>query len=1354
MRLYLIIFFILLSCPMGIAEGSIADYRFNHITKSDGLSHQHVTCFLQDDRGFIWIGTRNGLCLYDGYTIRNFYAKSGDTTSINHNFIRSLYQDSKKRIWIGTEKGICRYMPLIDAFKQYQYPLTSVSTISQNNNGELFATTSRLQQYNSITDKFERVIRIPDSVNVNSFAFDSANNLWAGTNYGLWIYNSEFSSISSFSGLSNSKPVTFDHIINNIYFDDHGNAWIGKNGEGVIRLNMQSGQYSVWNKDSGLKDGLIRSIMEDADGNVWIGTEKGAAIISTSDKIVSIQQDFSNSYGLNDNAIYSILRDRDNNMWIGTYFGGINIYEIQYRQFEHFTAGVTKKHIKGKAVRKIIEGNANNLWIATEDGGLNRLNRNTGEIEKISHPNISDNVHSLLLDTVTSELWIGMFRGGIVRYNTLNKSYKEYLADDASGLKSDYIFDLAKDKKGTVWAATTLGLHRFNKREERFERLEHLPLYNRFIYKLFVDSKDNLWVGTRAFGLIRIDNTSGNIKHWNSSEEGLPGLSDNFVTTIFEDKSNNIWVGTNNGGLNLFDADKEIVSPVQTPALANEKCIFGILEDDSARLWLSTNNGLVCYSPTYQSATKYLYGEDLPVEQFNYSSSLHAKNGLFYFGSVNGLLSFNPLSIRRIYSNPNIVFLNLYVGDSTVFPSHKNSPLKANIDATESITLTYKQSRLFSIEYAAVSPVHAENIEYLVKMDGIDNNWNRAQKQRRIVYSGIKHGEYVFRVKAVIPNQGSSIANERWLKIKVLPPYYLSKIAFLVYSLLLFALVYFSYRLINSRIRIKNLIRIEHLEKENIKAMNNLKIDFFTNVSHELKTPLTLILSPLQSILDDNELSVKMKQRLEPIFKNAHRMVKLIEELITFNKIESGQGDLQLQKGNPLVFIEELFYLFSEIAIKKQIDYQIHIENNDEEVWYSLSVVDKIISNLLSNALKYTPDGKSVRLSAAIIEKEDELFLNIEVADAGIGIAQNELDNIFTHFYQTARGKSFDKSGWGIGLALIHNLAKLHKGSITVQSKIDIGTTFNVLLNVTQNAFNEKQRSNLKANREFLDKFNYTKTEILSNTLIPENVLLKNEYESGGDYTLLVVDDNEELAQFLYEMFSPHYKVLVSLNGKEALKIARKYSPDLAISDIMMPEMDGIEFCFSLKNDLLTSHIPVILLTAKQGAQNTIEGYESGADLYVEKPFNVHTLELMVQNLLNTRNQNRKNMRENLELGNDIDIKNPRDEKLINDIKDFIHDNIDNEQLSVSDITSAMGISRTMLYMKMKNILDISISDYIRTIRLNKSKQIFLQGYNISETAFMVGFSDPNYFSKCFKKQFGISPSDFIAALKTKQKLS
>ena len=1329
------------------AEVVDMDFRFMHITSSEGLSQHHVTCMVQDDKGMMWIGTRNGLCLFDGYEMKRYF-NNHNTYTLPHNFIRSLFQDAQKRIWIGTDKGACVYLPDMDAFQRFDMPEATINAFAQNANGQLLCASDHLYFLQEENNTFKMIEAISDSIQVLAMAQDASSQLWLATNQGVKVYDKDFRHELAFTNFNADLATKEDgDLINAIFIDDQQNVWIGKNGNGILRINIANHEMQSWTKNTGLTDGMIRTISQDHNGNMWFGSEKGLLILDKSENWHSIQQDFSNPDGLNDNAVYSILRDRDDNMWVGTYFGGINVLKNDYNQFKYYKPGYSSSQLKGKAIRKIVEQENGVFWIATEDGGLNKLNEHTGEIVKIENPALVDNVHALLLDSAANDLWIGMFRGGVTRYNLKKRTFTNYKESHQIGLESDLVFSIAMDKDDVLWFATVRGLRYYDRLSNRFKTIHHQLLSDVFIYVLYVDSENNLWIGTRNYGLYRYNKNTGEVKRWVVNADGNPnGLSDNFISAIFEDSNHQILIGTNNGGLHAIHSADDSIHKVNYLSLQDENCIYGILEDSLNRLWISTNNGLLCVNQDKTNLKRYTTDEGLPVNQFNFSSCLRAKNGKFYFGTVNGLISFNPEEVQIGNRHLDVVLTNLTIGNKIATATSKNSPLKTKFDEAQKITLTSEQARSFGIEYAAISLGHVSNIAYAVRMIGIDKNWHYLNKQRKIIYSGLSHGTYRFQVKATSSNQNWDEALVKELSIEILPPFYLSTWAYVIYLIFIFSILFFVYRFISIRIREKNQIRLGNLEKENIRAMNKLKIDFFTNISHELKTPLTLIISPLQTVLETPDLPQTIQSRLQTVLRNAHRMVKLIEELITFNKIESGETQLHLQKGNPMEFIEEIFGLFRDIALKKGLHYELYLENNEEEVWYSLSSVEKILNNLLSNAIKFTAEGGTVSLYASIVENEqEEIWLNIEVEDTGIGIAKEEVNNIFENYYQTDRGQNFNATGWGIGLALTKNLVKLHKGTISLESEVGKGTKFSIMLNVSEGAFKHNEKSKVRADQDFLVKYDYQKAEIHENSNFQNDSAANVHADAEKKHTLLVVDDNHELAEFLYEIFSPNYRVVKAYDGNEAIKLAMKAYPDLIISDIMMPVMDGIELTKHLKNDLLTSHIPIILLTAKQGDQNTIVGFESGADMYIEKPFNAHALGLMVQNTLRTIEVNRKKLKDDPELSVSAVNISPRDEKLLSSIKSLIEENIQNESLAVSDFTNTLGISRTVLHVKMKSLVDMSITEYIRSIRLNRAKEYLQKGYNVSETAYQTGFSDPNYFSKCFKKKFDTTPSEFIA---------
>ena len=672
----------------------------------------------------------------------------------------------------------------------------------------------------------------------------------------------------------------------------------------------------------------------------------------------------------------------------------------------------------------------------------------------------------------------------------------------------------------------------------------------------------------------------------------------------------------------------------------------------------------------------------------------------------------------------------------------QDSPLTATIDDMPVIKFSYKQSRSFSIEYAAISLGNTSTINYQVRLLGKYENWRNVGQERKFVGSNLPAGEYLLQIRANNSNEGWEHEPVKEIKLIIPPPFYFSSWAFLFYLVILILTIYITYRIFYIRLQEKNAMKVANMEKEKLEEINKDRIEFFTSVSHELKTPLSLIVAPLKYISQNQKMSPESIERMDVAIKNANKMVELIDELVTFNKVESGNIQFYIQKGNPLDFIENVAQLFKESAAEKSISFHIHFENNGEDVWFSPSYVEKITNNLLSNAIKFTlPNGK-IFINAAITDSTDGFtYLRIEVKDTGIGIAREELEKIFDKYYQTKRGHNVNNKGWGIGLALVKKLVVIHAGNVSVESVVGNGSCFVVNLNVSESAFSAQDKINADKTLLPLNQYEIS-TPYLERSLMTNSLLVENE-NVVSQPSVLLVEDNVELLKFLSDIFSSKYNIYLAENGLEALEITRKYPVDLVISDVMMPEMDGNTLCRNLKNDISTSHISVILLTARNDTEDIVKGYESGAEAYVQKPFDPQILELQVNNIIHTINMRRNKIINNLDNDIESDFLCKLDKDFINKINELIEKNIENENFSVADITQNLAISRSVLHVKMKSLLNISMGDYIRKKRLNKACELLREGYNVSETAYKTGFVYPNYFTKSFKKEFGIKPTEY-----------
>lgn len=1342
-------------CAYG-ADDTNYDYTFNHIKIADGLPHQQVQTMAFDHIGRLWIGTRNGLACYDGYTFKTYYHIPGDDSSLCDNFIIHLLVDSRGNIWVGTEKGLCRYLHETDSFRTYDVGDERVGSMVETKDGRIVIGANNMRCLLPGEDSF-RLIPRQGGGYIVSMAVSPDNRIFVATNETIASFDSSLRSVTYLdSVLYKDFFMGFDEIVP-MFFDRDGHMWIGRNGKGVMRLDRKSGDTKIYD-ESQLTDGTVRAIAQDPEGKIWVGTEKGINVINPqTDKIVRIQQDFVNSKSLNDNAIYCIVPDMSGNMWIGTYFGGINLVKDEHSKFNWLAPGYKEYDLRGKAIRRIVEPEPGTLWLATEDGSVNILDMASGRVTPFAKNHLLGvNVHELYYDREKEEMWIGTFRNGLFRYDMRGGGIKQYLTGQ-SGLGSDAIFSIVgQPHRGggrRLFIGTTHGLRYYEPDKDTFEPINSPILDTDFVYSMLVEKDGSLWVGTVNNGLFRIDGDTGSVKGWSTATDSNSDseLRDLYITALHQGADGTIWIGTNNGELHLLEPGKDAMRRYHTTTDPNEfGTICSINADKNGLIWVSTSKGLFSIDKSSRHPRHFTTADGLPENQFNFSSSHLGSDGKMYFGTVNGLVSFRP-DIKKGKGAPQDIHLwELSINNEPVGPGSEDSPLMTVLDVVDELKLSHSDSRIFTIFYGIVNPASADATNYQVLMEGIDKNWRDVGQQRSFTAMDLAPGTYRLRIRAASDSEEWDTAPVRELVIKIAPPFYLSVWAFITYLILLGIISYVIWHFMKIRIQEKNAIKISRMEKEKSEELNRDKMEFFTNISHELKTPLSLILAPLKYISKNQPLTHESTKQLDVAIANTNKMVGLIDELVTFNRVESGNFQLYLQKGNPLTFIETMCGYFHEAAKEKQIAIQVSTEDNGEKVWFSTAYLERILYNLLSNAIKYTAQGGQIAVRAAIKEGDDNnIHLRFEVRDNGIGIAPEELDNIFRKYYQTKRGYNTNHQGWGIGLATVKKLVDIHKGSISVTSEMGKGSCFTVSLNVTADAFEPQCR--IDANAASSPEPPYTRT-INTALTSPRNHESTN---SSDKISILIVEDNPDLLEFLVESFVKTYNVYTATDGHEALTVAAEHHIDIVVSDVMMPKMDGITLCEHLKNDIATSHIPVILLTAKNDEDSIMRGFEAGAAAYVAKPFDPQILELRIKNIIRSRSRylnsiinpdKADGLEETKEDETEMTpIFNKYDKEFITHMNEFVEANLENSEFAISDITREFGISRSLLHVKMRSLFNASMTDFIRHKRMVLACSLLQSGMNVSETAYKVGFSDPNYFSKVFKKEFGVTPTEFIS---------
>ena len=754
-------------------------------------------------------------------------------------------------------------------------------------------------------------------------------------------------------------------------------------------------------------------------------------------------------------------------------------------------------------------------------------------------------------------------------------------------------------------------------------------------------------------------------------------------------------------------------------------------------MWIGTDQGLFSHRLSDGHTRCFSAGAELPVNQFNFTSTYLATDGRVLMGTFDGLIAFQPKQMHTEARNMYVHFKKLFVNDQ----------VRSQIDYTDSITLTYEESHSFHIEYGVVMPENVQGIQYQIKVDGIDKEWRSVGTERRFYGYLLKPGTYQLHVRANTCDSDWDKSPERTLTIVIKAPFYLSTPAYIIYIICIVGLVVGGLSLYNIRMKEQAKVRFANMEKAKVEEIDRMKSNFFTMVSHELKTPLSLIIAPLKSI-SASEVDKEVGESLNLAIRNCSKMEHLINELVTFNKIESDNFPFYVQQGNPVEFVGVVADNFNEAVQAKGLHLTVNCIDNGEDGWFSPSYIEHILNNLMSNAIKFTGNGGNITIHAEITQTADspDLFLKMQVTDTGIGIIKDEQKNIFERFYQTKRGYSTNSSGWGIGLALIRRLVEIHKGSVSVESELGKGSTFTILLNISGNAFSDKNKiagdSEQATVSNYLSKLDATPVTIAGSAV---SATTTPSASATHKHTLLVVEDNEDMLKFLEQLFAADYNVITAPDGQQAWDIAISRSDiDLVVSDVMMPVMTGAELCNMIKGNMSTSHIPVILLTAKGDPEDVKDGYRNGADAYVLKPFDPEALSLQISNLLKLiQNRQQSIFNDGEESLKQNDSLTQLDRDFIQRLMELVDSNIGNANFSVTDITTELGMSRSLLHTKMKNLMNTSAGDYIRHKRIQKACQMITDGHNVSETAYSCGFADPNYFSKVFKKMVGVSPSEY-----------
>jgi len=1380
MRLNLALAFFLLFSGFHIASAQNNKYQFSHLDISDGLSHNQVNCIYKDSKGFMWFGTMSGLNRYDGYNFKIFRHDVNDKNSINDDYIANIFEGPGNKLWIETRNGFSVYDPLTEQFNnnlnalmaELKLPNATITKITKDSKGNFWfifsnAGVCRYDPASNRTYLYHHGANSQPSLYSNAvvdIAEDTRGNMWLVYNNAVIdMMNAKRDKITYHTNIisqaCNNKNQLYSITIdrdNDIWFYSHGinmGIYYFRPAANTLRYIDEGTATAKLNTD------VINNIVQADDGLIWIGTDHGG--INVLDK-----KDFKVNYLLNRQDDTKSLRQnsvllyKDNLgiIWAGTFKEGISYYHkniIRFPLYRHFASDPNS--LSFEDVDKFAEDRSGNLWIGTNGGGLIYFNRKTGKYTQYKYN--PQNSNSLSNDIIVSlcidhdqKLWIGTYFGGLDSFD--GKTFIHYRHNDkiATTVADDRIWSILEDSSHRLWVGTFAGgldifdrakgifLHPFNQNEIR----------SPYVSSIFEDRDGNIWVGGYS-GVDAIMKKTNHIIHYKYNANSTNSLVGDNVNSITQDSRGLMWIGTRDGVSILNPKTNKFTSLVKANGLP-DNCILNILEDNSGVMWLSTSGGLGRISLTV-SDTGYNFQfknfdelDGLQAREFNVNAALKTSKGELVFGGGHGFNIFDPQSIQPNVNKPRLIFTDFQLFNKSIAANEAINGhiiLSKAISATNAITLKHSEN-VFTIEFAALNFFNPNKVKYQYMLEGFDKGWLTANNAtRKATYTNLDGGDYVFKVRTS-NSDGVWNADDITLNIKVKPPFWKTPLAYIIYVLLIAGVLFVirqrgiqklkrQFAAEQEKKEVQLIIDQERQEIERMYEIDRLKTKFLTNVSHEFRTPLSLIMAPVDKMLN-NAVDTDNRQQLNMIRKNARRLLNLVNQLLDFRKMEVHELKLHTGPGDLIRFIKEVSLSFTDIAEEKGIGFAFDTDIESLNTSFDYDKIERILFNLLSNAFKFTPaDGHISVLVNLIKEKSapDFKFIEIKVMDTGIGIPKDKQEKIFDRFFQNNLPGSMLNQGSGIGLAITKEFVNMHQGNIFVESEPEYGSCFIIHLPLPVGEHQEQDT-------------------LPDSSKGKEIALIENEditdiSKGTKKQTVLLVEDNDDFRFYLKDNLKGTFHILEASNGKEGWQKALAMHPDIMVSDISMPEMNGKDLCRKIKNDSRTSHIPIILLTALIGEEVELKSLEIGANDYMTKPFNFEILISKIKNLLQLQATFKKTYARQVDVHLTEAAIPSADEKFVKEIAAYIGKNLTNPSLSVNELSKHIGMNRNTLYKKLLTITGKSPVEYIRLLRLRKAAHLLEHSQmNIAEVSYEVGFNTPQYFAKSFKEEFSMLPSEFV----------
>ena len=1337
---------------------------FHALNTNDGLVSNEVTCFIQDNAGFLWIGTTNGLSRYDGYGFKSYKSNYLSPDFFTGNSIRALAKDNRDRLFVGTTSGLNIFDLKTGAVKQFPIETMNcgiINTLAVDKNGVLYIGTAiGVLRMNENEDSFDNIRYDANGTElrgnyIQSLFIDSRNVLWIG------MWHTGFCALD----LNENLFYTYPDIVNNRLLsitsfceDKNNDIWLSTwNEDGVYRLQnpLQKGTfklsiYPVLYEDVNAPStpSVYGVLQDDKQGYVWVATSDGLKLITDPDNINSIVN-YRNIEvnGIVSNEISAIYKDNTGIIWFSMYGAGCSSIDLNKKYFSEYYFPELKSNNEIKTITSIYEDESGLLWMGVKAHNLILFDSKQKKVYRYFNDPIlkalapqSNAVMSFARHSIQNELWLATRYHGVYVAKLKNNKPQSMLHLDESKLKSPNINKIVEGLNGYMWVATTEGVNYIENTISGKYTCHASDIIDEVIGKniintLWYDKKQTLWIGTQDDGLFKLllkhDGTPKIISQYNIANEKI---NNNSIVSIYSDSKNRFWIGTNGGGLSLYNPENDCFEVIANMTAMPDDAIYAIEEDSSGFLWLSTGKGLVCFNtdlPVERQIRTFSSENDLDINSFYQGASCKGRNGELFFGASNGLLWFSTNDFFENTNSPTPVITDISIGNKSITELIKDDKeIKYLPPYTEELKISHKNNSV-RIEFASLSYENSMSKTYAYKLQGIDDDWIYVKaKDRYAVYNNLKKGGYDFRVKTY---NEDGYTNNGFASLRIVrqPAPWETFWAYLIYLFAVCALIYFIFRFLINRMDFKRTLEIGQMERLKSEEVHQAKLQFFTNISHELFTPITV----LSCSLDDLASQQPQDSSLIYIMRmNLNRLMRLLQQILEFRKAETGNLKLKVSQGNIAGFINEICEIsFIPLMKTKQIQFRLHAEPEVLIGYFDSDKLDKIMYNLLSNAHKYNSVGGEISVGISKKKANNKNYVCIKVKDTGQGIEQEKMNTLFKRFYEGDYRK-FKTKGTGIGLSLTKDLVTLHNGSIDVSSKVGEGTEFTVTLPIDSSAYSAEQ---IDSSSDIITIAPVVTKEVQTTAIETET--------TTKDIAILVAEDNEDLLIVLENTLSRDFEVFKALNGVEALKILEENDIDIVVTDYIMPEMDGIELTRFIKKEVKYSHIPIILLTAKQDTSDKVIGFEAGADVYITKPFEIESLIANIKSLV----KNRKKISALFPSKDKIKLSqftyNSIDKDFLEKAIKIVEESVRISDFNATDFYQAMNMSQPTLYRKIKSMTNLSPNEFIRNIKFKLACKLLVERkLSVSEVAYELGFTDSRYFSTVFKKEIGMSPSEYI----------